>query len=57
LPLAGVAVVAAIAAVANMIVKAGMAWLIGGGAMGRRVAAGYLAALMTGAVVGIGVVL
>jgi len=53
LPLTSVAVVAAIAAAANLMVKAGMAWLIGGGRMGRHVGVSYLAALLTGALVAI----
>ncbi|MDE2605724.1 MAG: MgtC/SapB family protein [Burkholderiales bacterium] len=39
-----------LAVTANMIVKAAMAWIVGGAAVGRRVAAGYLAVLAAAAV-------
>jgi hypothetical protein len=34
---------------ANMIVKAAIAWTVGGSRVGRRVAGGYLAVLVAGA--------
>lgn len=40
-----------LAVTANMLVKATMAWFIGGAAVGRRVAGGYLAALLAAALV------
>ena len=41
----------ALAVTANMLVKGTMAWVIGGAALGRRVAAGYLAALLAAGLV------
>ena len=52
LALTAAALVAAIAAASNMLVKAIMAWLTGGADLGRRVALGYAGALAIGAAAG-----
>lgn len=49
LPVAITAIVLAVTA--NMLVKAGMAWTVGGGAVGRRVGAAYLVVLAAAAAV------
>jgi uncharacterized membrane protein (DUF4010 family) len=49
IPVATAVTAIVLAVGANMIVKAGMAWGIGGAAVGRRVLVGYLAALAAGA--------
>ena len=43
-------VAAGLAVLANMVVKAAMAWFIGGRGVGQRVAAGYVAALVVGGI-------
>jgi uncharacterized membrane protein (DUF4010 family) len=48
LPLEATAIALVLASCANMVTKAGMAWGIGGRALGARVAAGYLAIAAAG---------